>query len=433
MRITRLVCLILGVFFITSCERSPIEPTSEPQSRTSHAVSKSNFATINGFDVQYLGRSFKDGATTFSYFVVGAGATEELTRFILETPTCGGTPTRSTPSGASGPALDSDSGVFGLRWDLPLKEDDLNGRVYTVEYKGDVPEGLVRTGVRVGATDEVAARPGACGGFHIQGSAFIDPSLDGVRDPITEPGILPGVTVFLTDEKGNVQTSTTDENGAYAFFVLDGDYTLSIPAATVSEDFNEELAASFDPTSPLSVAISGGPDLFDQDFGFDPQAEELIEEVVQGSLASNGRDIRWWKRQLNRSLHDHPQAIYSNATMTAMLQELEALFFEDPFQLTDGDEIRNAIVLLRGNPRTLEGQLLQELFTLELNHVAGRGLFEALDLQAVLISWGESLLQVTPAVTKFEIAAGSTDDQNSAKVLFSEINGRGGGDDPIGD
>jgi hypothetical protein len=119
--------------------------------------------------------------------------------------------------------------------------------------------------------------------------------------------------------------------------------------------------------------------------------------------------------------------------MRDLLLEVESLFFADPFQFTDGHEFGEALRLLRGNPKLPEDQLRQELFALELNHVAGRGLFEALDLQSVLISWGESLLQDTSTASKTTAALAIGTRVDSAKYLFSQINERGGGDDPIGD
>ncbi|MGI9601166.1 MAG: SdrD B-like domain-containing protein [Acidimicrobiales bacterium] len=107
---------------------------------------------------------------------------------------------------------------------------------------------------------------------------FADVDGDGVRDP-GEPG-LPGVTVNLTDQAGNVvDTVTTDANGAYTF-------TEVVPYAfwgvTVAPPAGYTNTVDRDPTPDGTTVVdnSGGGNVADADFGLEPPRGTISGTVI---------------------------------------------------------------------------------------------------------------------------------------------------------
>ncbi|MGB0384481.1 MAG: SdrD B-like domain-containing protein, partial [Ardenticatenaceae bacterium] len=103
---------------------------------------------------------------------------------------------------------------------------------------------------------------------------WLDLDGDGVQDP-GETG-LPGVTVKLVDENGNVITTTTDENGQYLFDgVPPGTYTIMVDPTTLPED----LMPSYDLDGILndstSITLQPNEDIDTVDFGYKPTPPEL--------------------------------------------------------------------------------------------------------------------------------------------------------------
>jgi hypothetical protein len=369
-----------------------------------------------------------------------------LSNFVLEVPDCAPDPIASSPAGGTA-GTDPNSGITGIKWNLTIQPDDTVGRSFSITYPGDVPPGLIDFAVKVSTTVEMGAISGPCKGFLISGIAFVDPDSNGIREPVAEPGIIANLTVTLIDASGSIETTTTDASGHYEFFRGDGEYTLQIDSVTAANDFNEELADSFDPTTSLSRIVTIGPDSPDNDFGFRPQTEELILEIQEGILLTDGESVKFWTREVRlASKSGGPKGEFDSATILGFLLEIETLFLESPYQFEDGNEYASALAILTDNNKDPLVQLKRQLLATELNEMSDKGLFQDRPLQRVLISWGESLVfsaenangAAAGAVSKFESggsvtsSATSSTDLNSAEMLFKQVNGRGGGNDPIG-
>lgn len=110
-------------------------------------------------------------------------------------------------------------------------------------------------------------------GSTIGDALFVDPNGNGIQDP-GEPG-LPGVTVALLDDKGNViATDVTDANGNYSFPDLPaGTYTVWV---TDSDNVLGDLHPISDPDGAgvtpnrSTTTVNGVADDLTQDFGYAP-------------------------------------------------------------------------------------------------------------------------------------------------------------------
>ena len=298
----------------------------------------------------------------------------------------------------------------------------------------------------------------------ISGTVFADANLDGVQDP-SEPGV-PGVVVDLTDAAGAVASVATDGDGHYEFAVPGGSYTVAVDLADHGDSFNGDLAASFSPTTDLSVPVSGAA--ADVDFGFVPDADAIIADLVAGELITTGETLEYWKMVFRRALieeesgrqasghqqhgdrggrggqggqGDHGQAgdspgnggwghdeNYPGAeTLRGYLAQISSLYLPDPYQFGGDDALEDAYEVLRGRPRTDEGLLYQELLVTELNFVAGRGLVGEEDRLGVLIAWGEATLGPGLGNDDKDFEKDRTTDLLRALRIFEAINTGGGG------
>ncbi|MCP4528959.1 MAG: hypothetical protein GY833_24070, partial [Aestuariibacter sp.] len=112
-------------------------------------------------------------------------------------------------------------------------------------------------------------------------TVFVDPDADGVQDP-GEPGI-PGVTVALLDNSGNViATTVSDENGNYFFPGLPaGTYTVRV---TDTDNVLGELAPVSDADggndNQSTTTVDGVADDLDQDFGYAPPSHTPGNGVI---------------------------------------------------------------------------------------------------------------------------------------------------------
>ncbi len=123
-------------------------------------------------------------------------------------------------------------------------------------------------------------------------TVYFDPNANGTQDP-GEPGI-PGVTVKLTDQNGDViATTTTDENGEYLFPGLpDEPYTVMV---TDTDNVLGDLENSGDPDGGNDdmSSVPGLPaDNLMQDFGYTPAGQDpgegLVGDTVFLDYNSNG-------------------------------------------------------------------------------------------------------------------------------------------------
>ncbi|MCO6455469.1 MAG: DUF11 domain-containing protein [Pirellulaceae bacterium] len=120
---------------------------------------------------------------------------------------------------------------------------------------------------------------------------FVDADGDGIQDA-GEPGI-PGVTVNLLDNGGNViGTTTTNQNGQYQFPNLPaGTYTVVV---TDTDNVLGELSPISDPDAMLdnrsTVTVNGTTPNLDQDFGYAPPTHQPGDGLIGNTvfLDTNG-------------------------------------------------------------------------------------------------------------------------------------------------
>jgi len=117
-------------------------------------------------------------------------------------------------------------------------------------------------------------------GNDIGDTVYFDPNANGTQDA-DEPGI-PGVTVALLDENGDViATTTTDENGEYSFPGLpDEPYTVVV---TDTDNVLGDLVNTGDPDGGNDdmASVPGLPaDNTDQDFGYAPPGQDPGEGLI---------------------------------------------------------------------------------------------------------------------------------------------------------
>ena len=346
-------------------------------------------SVINGYLVHFDGRMYDSGQTTFSYTVSGTGAAHALSNFFLELPDCAPALDSFEPTGAT-INVNPLSGIYGVKWDQLL---GTNGtRSYSITFPGDITLGVIRTSVKASTLLEIGEIAGPCDGFEISGTVFVDTDGNGIMTEADELGIIVDVTVTLVDSDGNIQTALTDINGEYAFLKIPGTYTVRIDTATTADDFNEELAASFDPTGPTSKIVTVGPNAIGNDFGFDPRTEEITYDIEMGILLTTGEPVKFWKKQLRASISGGKgNTEFDAATMGQFIIEIQELFFPDPFQFTPGNEFQEALEILSIKSKDPYEQLLRELLAAEFNEVSGKGLVDAPELQSVMLSWAESV------------------------------------------
>lgn len=343
----------------------------------------SGSTTLAGYTVSFDGRFVANDQTTFSYTVSGTGATNALSHFVLELPGCAPDLDSFSPGGGIiGP--DPITGLYGIKWDISLGVAE--SRTYSITFPGDVALGAIRTTVKAGTASPVGEVAGPCGGFAIAGTVYADADGSGALEGPDETGI-GNVTVTIVDANDAVLSATTDANGGYGFIRAAGTYTLRVDAATAEADFNEVLAANFDPTGTTPISVTVGPSSTGNDFGFAPRVQQITQDVVTGQLLTTGEGPKFWIMQLRGG----PKAEFDADMMAAFLDEIEGLFLPYPFQFTDGAETRDAIQILRSQSKDPLEQLLKELLAAELNEVSGKGLVGAAELQEVMLAWVESL------------------------------------------
>ena len=408
---------------------SALRTSVDPRVTASPLFTASN--VINGYLVQFDERVYINDQTTFSYTVSGAGAEHALSFFLLELPDCAPALDSFSPQAAT-IGIDPHTGIFGIKWNQSL--DTYESRSYSITFPGNVPLGVIRASVKASTLAEIGEITGPCDGFEISGTVYVDTDGNGTMNSAEESGII-DVTVTLVDSKGNVQTATTDSFGDYTFIKIAGTYTVRIDAATAADDFNEDLAASFDPTGPTSKVITVGPDSPGNDFGFDPRAKEITYDLEQGILLTTGEPVKFWKRELRAAISGGKgNTEFDAATMAQFITEIQGLFLPDPFQFTPRNEFQEAMDILSTKSKDPLLILLRELLAAEFNEVSGKGLVDAAELQSVLIAWAESVAlsayPVEPPASQYGIGlprGGIDDNVGDAIKLLIRLNGTTGG------
>jgi hypothetical protein len=423
----------LGVLLSNCTTRedpASVSPTHQDKSR---AIAPASQVLLGNFDVQFIDRVFVDNQTTFSYLVSGTGSGPSLNHFTLEIPSC--LPPLASYSPTNGVVIGTDptTGITGIRWDSSLLPDE--SRIYSITFPGDVPKGRVDAAIKAGDDPVIGVVPGpCCAGFVISGTVYVDADSSGSRD-VGESGIA-DVTITLVDPDASEKTTTTDSLGAFSFRRCDGDYTIRIDLATPEDDFNDDLGEDFDPTGPNSLIVTVGPDSPNNDFGFKPRTEEIIQDLEVGALQTDGQDVKFWTKQVRWALHGgigNPD--FGLSAMDSFVTAIQQLAIPSPYQFTPGNEYREALEILTTRSKDPVDLLLQQLLATEFNHVAGKGLLAQSDLQLVLIAWGEAIisagLPASPGAASGRTGgialAFGTGDFDKAIQLFELMNGGGGG------
>jgi len=336
----------------------------------------------------------------------------------------------------------------GLSWDsmvltidVPAGVDELSVQLVSVD-SGE-PPGASLGWVAVGlAVDPVLEET-----FDIAGTVFVDADVDQTQASY-ELGI-GNVVVELLDGTDPVATVTTGGDGTFLLTAPAGNYTVNIPYGLTPDDFNYDLAASFDPTSGLTAAVTVGPEALGLEFGFVPRPDDIIADIETGVLPSNALPIDYWLKVLRRTIiaensgrqanghgngshegHEawgHPGWYPSPEQMMGLIYQIEGLFLPEPYQFTDGNEVEEAYELLRRKQKTDLGKLLQEMLVTELNYAAGLGLISEDDRLGVLISWGEALVNINPDDGAKSGDKAFINDIRKAKLVFEAVNTGGGG------
>jgi hypothetical protein len=386
---------------------------------------------LTGYLVQFDGRVVANGQTTFMYTVSGAGAVHALSSFFLELPACAPAVDSSSPGGAT-INVSPHTGIYGITWTNSVPT---NGSLsYSVTFPGDVPLGVIRAAVKASTDVNLGEIAGPCDGFIVSGTVYVDADSNGVMSGTDESGLV-NVTVSMIDDGGNVRTTTTDVYGEYAFLRGGGTYTVRIDAATAADDFNEDLAESFDPTGPTSTVVTVGPDSPGNDFGFNPQEEEIIFELETGVLLTDGETVKFWKKQLRAAgSRGGGGAEFDAAAMTGFVADIQGLFLPEPFQFTPGSEFEEALAILSSTSKDPLDVLLRELLAAEFNTVSGKGLIDKLPLQRALIAWAESVvvdagsgLSASSGFSDSPLRAASGDSLKDATRMLFLLNGNTGG------
>ncbi|MCK9997114.1 MAG: hypothetical protein KAH56_12645 [Candidatus Krumholzibacteria bacterium] len=348
-----------------------------------------------------------------------------------------------TTSGGDQSYEDVLGSVDGLTWDsltlavdVPAGADEVS--VQIISTPSTDPRGASLGWIAAG----LALQPAEVETFAVTGIVFEDASRDATFDGI-EWGI-GGVVVELVDSSGGIFTATTDFIGQYRIDAPTGTYTLNINLTDYPDDFNADLATSFDATTVLSLPVTIGPDSPGNNFGFTPRAEQLVDELQNGGLTSNGQTAKYWTTLLRRALieeqserkangHDgdtgsgggwgHGEDYFGVDELHAFISTIEGMYLTRPYRFTNGAELEEVYDILKSRPRTDEERLYRELLVTELNFAAGFGIVDQADVLGVLISWGESLL----AADNKSMDKDRRGDIIFAYNLFDAINTGGGG------
>jgi len=134
------IFLIVLFILLTGLSIQAQEATNTPE----------NGKAVPNYAVIYNGSVFNGIQTTFTYTVSGTGQSPSLSHFDLSLPDC--TPPLDliafAPSEAVSLGVDPTTGIDGIKWDLPLGEDET--RTYSLTFLGYVAEGTVTAAVKNG-------------------------------------------------------------------------------------------------------------------------------------------------------------------------------------------------------------------------------------------------------------------------------------------
>ncbi|MDH3243792.1 MAG: hypothetical protein OEM26_04180 [Saprospiraceae bacterium] len=428
-----LFILCLGLFILgcqkesdlqNSIEKISTSPLIEPNAVS--PLSDVQALLLSGFEVQYEGRSYSGGKTTFCYSATGSGQLS----FEVELPDCAGTPNSYSPKN---PTIDNSGGTPAAEWHPPTSSSQAT-YTFCVTYNGNIKEGLVLVTVFNGSSTETELFPGACARvFNISGRLFADANANG--QPDNEAGI-DGKEVFLLDSDGSQVASTTTDDGDYLFeCIIQGDYTVKV----ISDDITGTTNSTYiQATTPTEIDVTIGPDQNNVNFGFETKTELLTDEMKSGSLKTNALSVNYWKGQFQKALSGRPDD-FTIAELKGLISDINGFGLSDPFKFSSGDAgVQQVYDILRTKPSKDIDALRSELLANELNHFDDRGFLNVDgDLQEVMILYLEGVLAnaVAGSASSLTLKSSTTAAATSTTTLSRSIDmsrtfnsGGGGGD-----
>jgi hypothetical protein len=440
--------------------------------------SAAEIALRDGLDMAYFGYAGSLNSTVPQVFPVTPATVGRVANLVILAGSVGeNRPNRIVVTTTAGDQVFDDpmGGFDGPQWDSLVLPVNLPAGASSITVELISPETYAPLGASLGWVCAALAVPAAAadaGPWTLSGAVFEDTDRDGVQGP-NETG-LPGVVVDLTGAD-SAQSATTDADGRYAFTVGGGSFTVAVDPLAHPEAFNADLGAYFMATSPLSIAVTTGPDATGNDFGFVPDADRILADLADGTITTDGFTRESWRLIFRCALHfsemgnqegedgpggsghdggtrhedfnghrlgdscgcsDVNQLYYDAAELKAFLATIEGLFLPEPYQFNDGRELREAYRLLAQRQNTIEGRVLQELLVTELNYVVGRGAVGQADLVAAIAAWSESLL-IWDATEGPQSGAQSgvdsadkgraTNDLGAVLIILEAVNTGGGG------
>lgn len=403
---------------------------------TAHAAPNLSFEqkdiTQVGWSVDYLGCTY-DAVTetsTYAWEMTTDSSEKDLSHWVLGfdedmliVDSSGGNTTEF--------GLDPTTGVYGFKWD----DGQLAGTVqtYSLTLNGECNEATTSYAVKGGTYYAIGETTGPTWAddpvsnttYSISGTVYIDANNNQTQD-LDEPAIS-NTTVQLLDASGNVIASAfSDGNGDYTFSgLVAGDYTIYVPEGTPNEegDFNEDLTDYFNTpytSTPVSIVDT---DVSEIDFGYSPDLGSVMDDIDTSdpdadgySFAGTGKTIGYWKHQHSVAIKGKGRAHVDSATLSDYLVTIESQWLANPFNF-GADKFGNSFAILSAKTSDATELLNKQLLGTELNHVDGRGMSNAMELQGALLSYAEFVSAYNGQFTRDEILA--------VKDLMDTINNSG--------
>ncbi|GAA0700117.1 hypothetical protein GCM10009104_31260 [Marinobacterium maritimum] len=376
-----------------------------------------------GWNLSFQERTYdaEFDSTTFIYSLGVSSGEKALSHWVLGYAGEGNLPAFDFASCVdSSFGLDPTTGTYGLKCDDGQTENSVEQ--YKIIIKGNVCGTDVDYAVKGGTYYAIGTTTGPgdlCGGpvdstYSISGVAFVDANGDGMQG-IYEP-VLNNVTVVLIDVDGNEVVTLTDSDGYYEFTgVYAGSYWVQIPDITdgMSEDFNEQLSLYFKGIVNYNeIALNLSSDSFDNDFGFQLQAQAVLADFDLADSNANGlvfegtgKTIGFWKHQNAVAIKGKGRAQVDAVTLGAYLTDVEDGWILGKGTFEFGiDAYQEAFDIMKNTSSDSVDLLRKQLLATELNHVAGQGLMgDARQLQDVLIDFAEYVATFSSEFSAAEI------------------------------
>lgn len=334
-------------------------------------------------------------------------------------------PIASSGSSATAFGLDPTTGVYGFKWDDGQNKGTTE--LYTLTFNGTCNETQTQYAVKGGtyfAVDDITG-PGEGGGeiitYSISGHVYLDADFNSSLD--TDEPLFANVTVQLMHNGSPLASMVTGADGAYSFSgLMAGNYSVVVPVATDSSDFNEDLEQYFDAYHNELDASIYDMDVSGVNFGHTTDMASIYDDLDSSdpdsdgySFTGTGKTIGFWKHQLSVAIKGKGKAQIPASTMTTYLTTLQGMWLYDPFQFSN--LFSDAFSILSATSSDEVSLLNKQLLGTELNHMNGGGLSDAMDVQAVLLNWAEFVSHNAYLYSREDVLA--------VKTLLDTINNSG--------